>query len=63
MMLNEMADNISSVKSQKGINAAKLCPIGNQKSAIAIDIVGSDSALLVLNGTSLNTDRALLALN
>ena len=35
----------------------------SQKGAIAIDILYSDSALLVLNGTSLNIDSALLALN
>ena len=54
--------NISSVESQKGVIAVQRCSVENQKGAIAIDF-DSDSALLVLNGTSLNCNNALLALN
>ena len=55
--------NISSIESQKGATSTQRCSIENQKGAFAIAISNSDSALLVLNGTSLNIDRALLALN
>ena len=43
------------LRTRKGITAIQGCSIENQK--------GGDSALLVLNGTSLNSENALLALN
>ena len=55
-----------SVESQKGAITAQRCSIENQNGAIAIDIhvlLYSDSAPLTFNGTSLNIDSALLALN
>ena len=59
--------NKPSVESQKGAINIQRYSVENQKGAIAIDIVHlswySDNALLVLNGTSLNIDNALLALN
>ena len=56
---------ISSVESQKGANNIQRCSDQNQKSRRALSLykVYSDSALLVLNGTSLNSDSALLAIN
>ena len=59
----ELILHISSVESQQGINAVQWCSVENQKGAIAIDCMYSDSALLVLNGTTLNIANALLALN
>ena len=56
-------NSISSVESQKGVIADQRCSVENQKGAIAIDFKYSDNALLVLNGTSLNCNNALLALN
>ena len=53
----------SSAESQKGVNDVQRCSVENQKGAIAIEFVMSDSALLVLNGTLLNSDKALVALN
>ena len=52
--------HISSVESQKGVIADQRCSVENQKGAI---VIYSDSALLVLNGTSLSCNNALLALN
>ena len=53
----------SSAENQKDVNADQWYPIENQKGVIAIIIVYSDSALLVINRTLLNSDNALLALN
>ena len=48
---------ISSAKSQKdAINYIQRCSVENQKGTIAVH---GDSALLVLNGTSLNIDSTL----
>ena len=55
--------NTSSVESQKGVNGGQRCSIEHQKGAIAVQSLWRYSALLVLNGTSLNIDSALLALN
>ena len=54
--------NILSAENQKGVNAVQRCSVEKQKDAIAIDFY-SDSAPLVVNGTLLNNDNALLALN
>ena len=54
---------ISSVESQKGIIAAQICSVENQKGAIKILKVNGNCALLVLNRTSLICNNALLALN
>ena len=56
---------ISSVESQKGAINIHWCSVENQKGGIAACTKSwyGDTALLVLNGTSLNTDSALLALN
>ena len=54
---------ISSVESQKGaISIFKDVPLRTRRALWLYNIYG-DSALLVLNGTSLNGDSALLALN
>ena len=53
---------ISSVESQKGVIAAQWCSVENQKGTIALQSLWH-STLLVLNGTSLNSDSACLALN
>ena len=44
----------SSAESQKAVNAVHQYSLENQKGAITIDFMYSDSALLVLNKTSLN---------
>ena len=44
-------------------NTVQLYSTENQKGSITIDFVYSDSILLVLNGTSLSSINALLALN
>ena len=60
---------MSSVESQKGPITIQRCSVKNQKGAITTDSVHHvvqwqwHSALLVLNGTSLNIDSALLTLN
>ena len=51
-----------SVESQKGIIAVHRCSLENQKGVLLYKVF-SDSALLVLNGTSLNCNNVLLALN
>ena len=59
-------DIILLAENQKGANAVQQCSVENQKGAIAIAPFWfwcSNSTLLVLNGTSLNSDNALLALN
>ena len=71
--------DVSSVESQKGAITIQRCSVENQKGTITIQrcsiewlrtrralspwTLYSDSALLVLNGTSLNIYTALLALN
>ena len=52
-----------SVDCQKGVNAVQRCSIENQKGAIAVQSLYGDSALLVLNGISLNSVNTLLAVN
>ena len=52
-----------SSESQKGVNAVQQCSVENQKGAVLIELVYSDSALLVLNGTSLRWINVLLAFN
>ena len=59
---------ISSAENQKGINAFfEGCSIENQKGVTCITnsplTLNSNSTLLFLNKTSLNSDNALLALN
>ena len=51
------------VESQKGIITIPRCFIENQKSDIPLYKVYGDSALLVFNGTSLNSVNALLVLS
>ena len=53
---------ISSVESQKGVIAAQRCSVENQKRLMLYKVYGN-SALLVLNGTSVSCNNALLALN
>ena len=53
---------ISSLESQKGVIAVQRCSVENQK-ALSPHKLYSDSALLVLNGTSLIFNYALLAHN
>ena len=53
----------SSAESQKGVNAVQWCSVENQKGALAIGFIHTDNAPLTLNGTSLNSVNALLALN
>ena len=54
----------SSVESQKGTINIQRCSVENQKGAIPVQSLWWNlSVLLVLNGTSLNSDSALLALN
>ena len=60
MYIKDSHGSVSSAESQKGINAAQ-CFTENQKGAIAIDLY-SDGAILVLNGTLLNSINALLVL-
>ena len=52
----------SSVESQKGAINIQRCSAQNQKGAIAAQSI-CDSALLVLNGTSLTIESALLTLS
>ena len=61
----EKDDAISLAEIHKEVNAVQraLCSVENQKGAIAIYPLYSNSALLVLNGTSFNNVNALLALN
>ena len=54
--------HILSAEDQKGDNAFQRCTVENQKGAISMDFQYSDSALLVLNKTSLNSVNAVLAL-
>ena len=54
--------HISLTESQKGVNAVHSCFVEDKKGAIDI-LLYSYSALLVLNGISLNSINALLALN
>ena len=53
-------EQISSVENQKGIIAVQRCSIENQ---LSLYKVYGNSAILVLNRTSLNCNNALLALN
>ena len=54
---------ISSIESQNGVIIIERCSIENQEGAIAVQSLWrSDSALLVLNETFLNSVNALLAL-
>ena len=50
------------LRGQKGVITIQQCSIQNQKGAITMDLY-SNSALLVLKRTSLNSDNALLAFN
>ena len=52
-----------SVENQKGTINIHRCSLENHKGTIAVQCLWRYSTLLVLNGTSLNNDRALLALN
>ena len=54
-------EHVSSVESQKGVIAAQRCSIENQKDRLLMYKVYGNSALLVLNGTSLICNIALLA--
>ena len=54
--------DIWSVESQKVVINIQRCSVDNQKGGIAVQ-GHCDSALLVLNGTSLNSDNALLVLS
>ena len=54
---------VSSVESQKGVITVQRCSIENQKGTIAVYKVYGNSTLLVLNGTSLICNNALLVLN
>ena len=60
-MNRKWAFTMSSVESQKGAINVQRCSAENQKASITVNVY-SDSALLVFNGTSLNSDNALLAL-
>ena len=62
-MTTNMKSYSSSDESQKGAITIQRCSVENQKGARSPLTLYSDSALLVLNGTSLNIDSALLALN
>ena len=53
---------VQSVERQKGVNVVQRCSVENQKGAITVQSL-CDSALLVLNGTSLSSINALLALS
>ena len=53
----------SSAESQKGVNAVQRCSIENQKGALSLYKVYGNNALLVLNGTLLNSVNTLLVLN
>ena len=53
----------TSVESQKGVIADQRCSVENQKGAIPPWTLYSNSVLLVRNGTSLNCNNDLLALN
>ena len=52
----------SSAESQKGFNVLEWCSVENQK-MLSPQTLYSHSALLVLNGSSLNSINTLLALN
>ena len=54
--------SIVSVESQKSTITINRCTVENQRGAVTIDLY-SDSALLVLNRTSLSIDNALVILN
>ena len=54
---------ISLVERQKGVNTVQRSSTENHKGAIAIYTLYSKSALLVLNGTVLNSDKTFLDLN
>ena len=55
--------NYHSVENQKGaINIQRCIPLRTNRTLLLYNVCG-DSALLVLNGTSLNSDSALLVLN
>ena len=56
---------ISSVESQKGIINIERCSFEALRTGRALSLykIYDDSTLLVLNGTSLNNDSTLLALN
>ena len=53
---------VSSVESQKGVNAVQDVPLRTRRALSLYKFYG-DSALLVLNGASLNNVNALLALS
>ena len=53
---------ISSAESQKGAIADQRCSVENQKGVLPLTLY-SNSTLLVLNGTSLSCNNALMALN
>ena len=50
---------MSSVESQKGVIIVQRCSVENQKGAIAVQSVYNDNALLVLDGTSLNSYKRI----
>ena len=62
-LLNPSSNYNTSAESHKGINDVQRCSVENQKGAIAIVSLYRDSALLVLNGSSLQIVNALLVLN
>ena len=51
------------LRAQKGVNNIQRCPVENQKGAIVVEKSMAKEPLLVLNGTSLNSDSALLVLS
>ena len=51
------------LRTRRALSLFKWCSVENQKGTIAIQCLYGDSTLLVLNGSSLNSRNALLALN
>ena len=57
-----LGSGISSVENQNGVFIIQQCYVENQKDVYAVQVYG-DSSILVLNGTLLNNEKALLALS
>ena len=62
ILITSRLSSISSVHSQKGLNTVQIS-IENQKGKVSMYTIYGNSGLLVLNGTSLNSINALLALS
>ena len=62
MFLNSLKMSTPSAERQKGINSVQQCSVENQKGANHHILCTATAPFLVLNGSSLDSDNALLAL-